>query len=112
MLLFVLAGATIIGASCGGPAFVVSHGACLAFANHEPKANLSANAALATTAIHRGPRVASSSTGSRDGNNAATPRLAGPNNIAMTLRIDTVFMLSGCTKVQEVAELKALFDAD
>jgi hypothetical protein len=58
------------------------------------------------------------STESRDGNNAATPWLTGPNNITMTLRIErsvrqgfTVFTLSGHMKA-EVAELKALFDAD
>ena len=51
--------------------------------------------------------------------NAATPRLTGPNNITMTLRIErsvrrgfTVFTLSGHMKEKEVAELKALFDAD
>jgi hypothetical protein len=51
--------------------------------------------------------------------NAATPWLTGPNNITMTLRIErsvrqgfTVFMLSGHMKAEEVAELKALFDAD
>ena len=50
---------------------------------------------------------------------AATPRLTGPNNITMTLRIErsvrqgfTVFTLSGHMKAEEVAELKALFDAD
>jgi hypothetical protein len=51
--------------------------------------------------------------------NAATPRLTGPSNITMTLRIErsvrqgfTVFALSGHMKAEEVAELKALFDAD
>jgi hypothetical protein len=51
--------------------------------------------------------------------NAATPRLAGPNNTTMTLRIErsvrqgiTVFTLSGHMMAEEVAELKALFDAD
>ena len=54
------------------------------------------------------------STESRDGNNAVTPRLTGPNNITMTLRIEgfTVFTLSGHMKADEVAELKTLFDAD
>jgi hypothetical protein len=58
-------------------------------------------------------------TESRDGNDAATPWLAGPNNITMTLRIErsvrqgiTVFTLSGHMKAEEVAELMALFDAD
>ena len=52
-------------------------------------------------------------------NNAATPRLTEPNHITMTLRIErsvrqgiTVFTLSGHMKAEEVAELKALFDAD
>jgi hypothetical protein len=56
---------------------------------------------------------------SRDGNNAATPWLAGPNNITMTLRIERsvrqgimVFTLSGHMMAEEIAELKALFDAD
>jgi len=51
--------------------------------------------------------------------NAATPRLDGPNNITMTLRIERsvrqgmmVFTLSGRMKAEEVAELKALFHAD
>jgi len=51
--------------------------------------------------------------------NAATPPLTGPNNITMTLRIErsvrqgfTVFTLSGHMKAEEVAELKALLDAD
>ena len=51
--------------------------------------------------------------------NAGTPWLTGPNNKTMTLRIErsvrqgfTVFTLSGHLKVEEVAELKALFDAD
>jgi len=59
-----------------------------------------------------------SSTESRDGN-TATPWLAGPNNITMTLRIERsvrqgilVFTLSGHMKAEELAELKALFDAD
>ena len=50
---------------------------------------------------------------------AATPWLAGPNNITMTLRIERsvrrgmmVFTLSGRMKSEEVAELKALFDTD
>jgi hypothetical protein len=49
----------------------------------------------------------------------ATPRLTGPNNITMTLRIErsvrqgiSVFTLSGHMKAEEAAELKALFDAD
>src|SRR5712664_1599475 len=48
-----------------------------------------------------------------------TPRPTGPNNITMTLRIERsvrqgilVFTLSGHMKAEEVAELKALFDAD
>jgi hypothetical protein len=51
--------------------------------------------------------------------NAATPRLTGPNNITMTLRIErlvrqgiTFFTLSGNVKAEEVAELKTLLDAD
>src|SRR4030088_600031 len=51
--------------------------------------------------------------------NGTTPWLSGPNNITMTLRIErsvrqgiTVFTLSGHMKAEEVAELKALFDAD
>jgi hypothetical protein len=51
--------------------------------------------------------------------NAATPRLTGPNNITMTLRIErsvrhefAVFTLSGHMKAEEVAELKELFDTD
>jgi hypothetical protein len=55
----------------------------------------------------------------RDGDKAATPWLTGPNNIIMTLRIErsvrqgiTVFALSGHMTAEEVAELKALFDAD
>ncbi len=47
-----------------------------------------------------------------DGNNAAKPRLTGPNNITMTLRIErsvrqgfTVFTRSGHMKAEEVAEL-------
>ena len=51
--------------------------------------------------------------------NVATPRRTGPNNITMTLRIErsvrqglAVFTLSGHMKAEEVAELKALFDAD
>src|SRR6202043_2525253 len=58
-------------------------------------------------------------TESRDGNNAATPWLTGPNNITMTFRIERsvrqgimVFTLSGRMQAEEVAELKALFDAD
>ena len=54
----------------------------------------------------------------RDGNHAA-PWLTGPNNIAMTLRIERsvrqgimVFTISGHMKAEEVAELKALFDTD
>ena len=50
---------------------------------------------------------------------AATPWVAGPNNITMTLRIErsvrqgfAVFTLSGRMTAEEVAELKALFDAD
>ena len=66
-----------------------------------------------------GLRLASSSAQSRDGNNAATEWLTGSNNITMTLRIErsvrqgiTVFALSGRMTAEEVAELKALFDAD
>ena len=51
--------------------------------------------------------------------NAATPWLTGPTNKTMTLRIErsvwqgfVVFTLSGHMKAEEVAELKALFDAD
>jgi len=56
---------------------------------------------------------------SRGGNDAATPWLTGPSNLTMTLRIErsvrqgiVVFTLSGRMKAEEVAELKALFDAD
>jgi len=66
-----------------------------------------------------GLRLASSLAESRDGNNAATEWLTGSNNITMTLRIErsvrqgiTVFALSGRMTAEEVAELKALFDAD
>ena len=59
------------------------------------------------------------STESRDGNNAATPRGTGPNNITMILRIErsvrlgfTVFTLSGRMEAEQVAELKELFDTD
>ena len=48
-----------------------------------------------------------------------TPWLTRPNNITMTLRIERsvrqgimVFTLSGRMNVEEVAELKELFDAD
>ena len=65
------------------------------------------------------PCCTSSSTDSRDGNNAATPRLTGPNNITMTLRIErsvrqgfTVFTLSGRMEAEQLAELKELFDTD
>jgi len=47
------------------------------------------------------------------------PRLTGPDNITMILRIERlvrpgtmVFTLSGRMKAEEVAELKELFDAD
>jgi hypothetical protein len=47
------------------------------------------------------------------------PRLTGPNNITMTLRIErsvrqgfTVFTLSGHMKAEGVAELKVLFATD
>jgi len=48
-----------------------------------------------------------------------TPRLIGPNNLAITLRIErsvrqgfTVFTVSAHMKAEEVAELKTLFDTD
>ena len=51
--------------------------------------------------------------------NAGTTWLPGPTNKTMTLRIErsvrqgfTVFTLSGHMKAEEVADLKALFDAD